>query len=241
MSTPWKQRVYEAYASSATPSGGGSDAGYRRRLPYLAARVAPLLPKDRAAEIVDLGCGPGHLVRFLGELGYTRVRGVDISPEQVALARRSGLGNVELGGIVEHLRRNPAAHDAVLMMDVLEHLDRQELFDVLDAAHASLRPGGLLLLHLPNAEGPFGMGIRYGDITHETCFTASSISQCLSVCGFSGVRCVDDAPVVHGALSLARRAVWIAFAAASKLYALAETGSAPRCVAGTMLVAARRD
>ena len=41
--------------------------------------------------MVDIGCGSGQLVRCLLADGYDAA-GIDVSPEQVALARRAGLG-----------------------------------------------------------------------------------------------------------------------------------------------------
>jgi cyclopropane fatty-acyl-phospholipid synthase-like methyltransferase len=56
-------------------------------------------------------------------------------------------------------------------MDVIEHLTRQELFDLLDSVYRVLAPGGVCLVHVPNAEGLYGMRIRYGDFTHELAFS----------------------------------------------------------------------
>src|SRR5262249_43060667 len=41
--------------------------------------------------IADLGCGPGHIARYLHSLGR-RVIGIDVSPGMVEIARRSSPG-----------------------------------------------------------------------------------------------------------------------------------------------------
>jgi SAM-dependent methyltransferase len=145
---------------------------------------------------------------YLRACGYTSVAGVDASAGQVAAARRLGLREVALGTAAEHLEARPGTFDLVLAIDVLEHLDRQELLRTLDAARGALRPGGRLVAQVPNGACPFAGRIRYGDLTHERAFTAGSIAQALGACGFGSVTVHPVRPAVHGVGSVARRALW---------------------------------
>ena len=57
------------------------------------ARIAELLIEHLAnptAPVLDLGCGTGAVGRRLAELGATTVDGVDLSPEMLEVARRTG-------------------------------------------------------------------------------------------------------------------------------------------------------
>ena len=57
------------------------------------ARIAELLIAhlpDAAAAVLDIGCGTGAVGRRLAELGATTIDGVDLSPEMLELARRTG-------------------------------------------------------------------------------------------------------------------------------------------------------
>jgi SAM-dependent methyltransferase len=57
------------------------------------ARIAELLIEhlpSPAAPVLDLGCGTGAVGRRLADLGATEVDGVDLSPEMLELARRTG-------------------------------------------------------------------------------------------------------------------------------------------------------
>jgi trans-aconitate methyltransferase len=57
------------------------------------ARIAELLVAhlpDPTAPVLDLGCGTGAVGRRLAELGVTTVDGVDLSPEMLELAARTG-------------------------------------------------------------------------------------------------------------------------------------------------------
>ena len=57
------------------------------------ARIAELLVAhlpDRSASVLDLGCGTGAVGVRLAELGVTTIDGVDLSPEMLTIAARTG-------------------------------------------------------------------------------------------------------------------------------------------------------
>ena len=56
--------------------------------------IRPALPGPEAGPVLDIGCGQGALVRLLLNDGYDAA-GVDISPEQVAIAHAVGLAQVD--------------------------------------------------------------------------------------------------------------------------------------------------
>jgi len=100
--------------------------------------------------IVDLGCGPGQIGRFVRSHGRT-VFGVDISAEMAWLAS----GRLD-GALVSDLRRLPfagASLGGVVAFYSLIHLQRAELDSVLAEIHRVLRPGGRLLFSAHEGEG----------------------------------------------------------------------------------------
>jgi hypothetical protein len=108
----------------------------------------------------------------------------------------------------------------------------------LDGAFGALRPGGRVVIHVPNAEGLHGMRVRYGDLTHEQAFTPASIRQALTLCGFTNVRCFEDRPVMHGLKSALRAAFWRLSTLQARLQLLAETGVGGHILSQNMLVVA---
>jgi SAM-dependent methyltransferase len=150
--------------------------------------------------------------------------GIDASPEQVAIARSSGLPEVELGDFHIRLRSTPAFWDAIVATDVLEHLTKQELLCTMDDVHWALKPGGRLIARVPNAVSPVGGAVMYGDLTHETWFTAQSAIQLAKVAGFSSVDVFACTPAVHGVKSFMRAVVWSTYSGVLKLGLAAETG-----------------
>jgi 2-polyprenyl-3-methyl-5-hydroxy-6-metoxy-1,4-benzoquinol methylase len=215
-----RNRLYESYATTHAGVGTGDAARlvFRRD-------IQPYLPPQPSARIVDIGCGQGELVRLLIEAGYQHAEGVDVSPEQVRLAHAAGLTQVHEGDLTTFLEASSGQLDAVLATDLLEHLTKDEVLATLDRALAALRPGGVLIARVPNASSPFSGGIRHGDFTHETWYTARSVQQIAAAVGFERVVVLPCGPLAHGVKSACRVGIWKVFSGFFKLGLAAETGA----------------
>jgi SAM-dependent methyltransferase len=92
----------------------------------------------------DLGCGPGHVARYLREQGAA-VLGIDLSPEMVRKARQL---NPEIEFRVGDMRSLDLPDDGlagVLAFYSLIHLEEAEIPPVLREIRRVLAPGGLAL------------------------------------------------------------------------------------------------
>ncbi|MDD5110186.1 MAG: class I SAM-dependent methyltransferase [Patescibacteria group bacterium] len=116
--------------------------GRRKVLRGLLARYLP----DRGVEILDAGCGTGHHLIFLDRLGYRRAQGVDLSPLAIRFCARLGLRNAETGDVTR-LRFSAEKFDAVILLDVLEHLADDTAG--LRECWRVLKPGGIAILTVP--------------------------------------------------------------------------------------------
>lgn len=240
----WKEVLYQSYLSSGHVryTGGTAEEFLRGRRAYLQSIIRKHFPRNRECRVLDIGCGHGALLYFLRQEGYGNIRGTDASGEQVDLSRRLGIAGVELLDAGDFLRACTAeSAEVVALFDVLEHLTRQEAFDLLIEVRRVLSPGGLCIGHVPNAGGIFGALVRYGDLTHEQAFTASSVRQMFGALGFSEAKCFEDKPVVHGVTSLVRRIIWELGSAPFRLLYRAETAElAPIMSQNLLFVASRR-
>lgn len=226
MDTDYRSRLYARYAGAREGAPApASTADLQPRAAYLTDLIRRHFPADRAARVLDLGCGHGALLHFARRAGYNNLRGVDTSPEQVAAARRLDIHGVELGDVLQTLRGlSEGACDVVVAFDVIEHFTKPEVLEVVDEVRRVLASGGRWILHAPNGESPFAGRIRYGDFTHELAFTHESLSQLLLCSGFSEVRCFEDRPVIHGVVSALRWVSWMCIRALLRFYLAAETG-----------------
>ena len=207
----WKSFLYSSYVSSGhiRRVGESAEEQLRTRKHFFESIIRDHFPEDRETRILDIGCGHGALVHFLRMRGYSKIRGVDGSAEQVELARRLGIIGVEQADAADCLRGcQSGSVDVIAFFDILEHFTRQEVFDLLIEARRVLAVGGRCIGHVPNAGGIFGSTVRYGDLTHEQAFTPSSISQMFGALQFGSTVCFEDKPAVHGVTSLIRRMIW---------------------------------
>lgn len=107
--------------------------------------LASWLRHRRAANVLDIGCGPGHLAAIFRESGHT-VMGVDLRESPGARDRVDAFLEADLDlGIPDEVE---GPFDAVVAADLIEHVRDPE--KVLQDAAARLSPGGTILVSVPN-------------------------------------------------------------------------------------------
>ncbi|NWF72389.1 MAG: class I SAM-dependent methyltransferase [Nitrospirae bacterium] len=184
------------------------------------------IPPKKESRILDLACGAGRLLFFFSERGYKNLTGVDISPDQVALASQV-TPDVRHESVLDHLESHPDSYDLITGYDIIEHFHKDEALRFLDGCHGALRPGGRLILQTPNADSPWGTMHRYNDFTHEICFSPNSLSRLMRLVGFSHIEPREVSPVPFGnsIASSVRYLIWQLIRAGLGIWNLAETGT----------------
>ena len=177
-----------------------------------------------SSRILDLGCGAGNLLGFFKSVGYTDITGVDVSPEQVACARQI-CPNVIQSDVFHFLHREGIGRfDMITAFDVLEHLTRDEMIDLVKMIRGCLNPNGRLVIQLPNGDSPFIGSVFYSDATHETCLTAVSLRHILESCGLKGCQFREYCPAPTGVISGLRYLLWRVIHLVIKAIHYVETG-----------------
>jgi SAM-dependent methyltransferase len=105
------------------------------------------------AQVADLGCGPGHITAYLGELGLAAC-GVDASPAMITLAREAYPGLRFDVGTMAALNIADGALGGVLSRWSIIHTPPQELPVILAEFHRVLAPGGHLLVGFSASDDP---------------------------------------------------------------------------------------
>ena len=218
MTRPSGSALYERYVSTFKGADGGAV------LAWWDHKYLPLLDDlDRAAPILEIGCGDGGLLAYLERRGFSHAAGIDISAEQVELARRRGV-RAERGDVFERLAGQHEPVAAIIAVDVFEHFSRDELVRLAPLLHAALRPGGRLLVQTANGAGLFPAQVIYGDLTHLTIFTPQSLEQLLRASGFVDLAFHETGPIpirLRGKLDVA---LWRAIKALANTVRHIETG-----------------
>jgi ubiquinone/menaquinone biosynthesis C-methylase UbiE len=95
--------------------------------------------------VCDLGCGPGHVTRYLHEHGASP-SGIDLSPRMIELARQLNPGLTFRQGNMAALAMKDTSLAGIVAFYSLIHFQRTQIVPVLREFQRVLRPGGLLLL-----------------------------------------------------------------------------------------------
>ncbi|MCI5193260.1 MAG: class I SAM-dependent methyltransferase [Candidatus Electrothrix sp. AU1_5] len=118
-------------------------------------RLINSVPLSPEYKVVDFGCGNGMLFTLLSNKvdSYT---GIDFSEEfiKAAIKEYSSTSNAEFicADISEFCSKNKEVYDLAFAMDLSEHIYDKEWVNILIAIHSSLKNGGMLYIHTPNAD-----------------------------------------------------------------------------------------
>lgn len=150
---------FRAYAPELARAGDGYDAElfatiaelephsfwFRARNALLAWALGRQDPAPRS--FLEIGCGTGYVLRGIAEQHpHLELTGSELFVDGLGIAR----SRVPQADLIQLDARDipfAEAFDAVGAFDVLEHIEADEL--VLDQMYRALRPGGLLMISVP--------------------------------------------------------------------------------------------
>jgi glycosyltransferase involved in cell wall biosynthesis len=173
-----------------------SSEHYEEKLDFDSTHSRVLAAVSGCKNVLDIGCGPGHV---LSEIRSSDVHVTGVDQHSPMLELDNFLQADLDDGLPVGL--DYSKFDAILMLDVIEHLKDPEQF-MLDLHESGLRAGtkiimttgniGFLMSRITHLFGAFNYGKRgILDITHHRLFTISSLKKLVRQTNFD----VNDA---HG-------------------------------------------
>ncbi len=168
----------------------------------------PILKQfNKDVRILELGCGRGIFLEFLINNGYKNVFGIDVSKEQIDIAKVQNL-NAEEIGVLEYLNSNNEKFDLIFAIDLIEHFHKDELIPLFEGIYNKLKNGGAFVFHTPNGLGINASYTIYSDLTHLTIFTPNSAIQILKLVGFNEIKFFETEPYAKNVKGTLRLLLW---------------------------------
>ncbi len=164
-------------------TGLDDDANAREWL----ARFAPLAAM-RDGVVADLGCGPGHVVDFLGGLGLRAV-GYDLSPGQIAEARKAFPDAEFHVGDLTALDIADSCFGGIVSRYSLIHLPPASLGNVFTEWIRVLEPGGPALVSFFGSSSADAHGTSFDHkVTTAYELFPATIAKQMEEAGFTDVQ-----------------------------------------------------
>ncbi len=145
------KKGYDAWDRGRRSSG---DLGTRERIMRCVLRIGYARKMNqvesnrihRRGRLLDVGCGNGGFLKEARRRGW-QIAGIELSDIQAEHVRRTTGGDVRTGELWD-CGFEQDAFDAITMWHVLEHLP--DPIATLTEAHRLLKPGGVLVLSVPD-------------------------------------------------------------------------------------------
>ncbi len=148
---------YERYSKYSYESSG------YKKLDYIVKKIQTAFGSAKC-RILEIGCGNGNLSTVLASYGH-EVLAIDVSEDctryAAALKEKLNLKNLRFKvSNAAEIHRVDEPFDVVICSEVLEHLDDPE--SVVSKAYSVLKPGGILIVTVPNGFGPWELSVKIG-------------------------------------------------------------------------------
>jgi SAM-dependent methyltransferase len=158
------------------------------------------LPLHESISVLDFGCGPGfvwdHLIASDIKWIYS---GVDFSKDAVAILSKKAVGHKQFMG-AHHVTRLPLNlppnhFDAILLFEVIEHLNDNYFDETILEVSRLLKQGGMVIISTPNEENLADAtkfcpdcGAIFHEWQHVRNWSVASLKSCMAKYGFRLVK-----------------------------------------------------
>jgi SAM-dependent methyltransferase len=146
-------------------------------------------------EVLDIGCGPGHIGRYLKDRGV-HVRGLDLSEKMIDAARQLNPGISFERGDMLALSLADGCLAGIVSFYAIIHLPRDRVTRALKEMSRVLQPEGRLLVSFHGGEGELHRDEWYGEPVSidVTLMSPDEMQTYLKAAGFSNVKVLEREP-----------------------------------------------
>jgi 2-polyprenyl-3-methyl-5-hydroxy-6-metoxy-1,4-benzoquinol methylase len=171
--------------------------------------VLKYIPNNKSLKILEIACGHGNLLYLLKQKGFNNVYGIDISEDQINMAKSLGIENAEVADLNVYLSNKINEFDVVIGIDIIEHLKKDELINCLKLIKKSLKHDGVTIFRTPNADGIGNTLFSAGDFSHEVILNKLSAIQIAKAANFNNIKVFSSFVYIDNPMKeLLRKFIW---------------------------------
>jgi 2-polyprenyl-3-methyl-5-hydroxy-6-metoxy-1,4-benzoquinol methylase len=183
----------ESYRKSTDPDGVKRDLTSEEEMQRAVSENSHIFDtikthcgNSKGINVLDFGCGCGPFLPELQRLGFN-VYGAEIDEYSCREAAKRCPGAKIICTDIVQTPIQTTKFEAVIVFNVLEHIERPELY--VQELHALMSHGGIIAVTVPNFDSPcarrYGKKYRmYHDETHITLFSEYSLINFMKAMGF---------------------------------------------------------
>lgn len=150
---------------------------FQRKYEYIRHNVAPLLDMiTSTTTVLEIGPGMGECVKYLNNHGVGLIDVVDNDHGVLEYIKKTfWIRKAVYTDDITKAHRQLDRYDAIILIQVLEHISPQQYAPLLQSLYKMLKPRGKIIIVVPNANNPLSIVERYGDLQHTIAFTTRSL------------------------------------------------------------------
>lgn len=174
---------YLDYLQNISSSAGTSE----RKAAYLKHNFGSLISKG--AEVLEIGPGIGDFLKFALERGVSTIDVIDRDEGVLGYVAERFPVRRKWRAEAEHLfslEKELGSYDAIFLLQVMEHIRKDAVVPFLQTLYRHLKPGGHIIITVPNGGNPLGLVERYSDFTHESLYSENSLREIVGIAGLDG-------------------------------------------------------
>ena len=151
----------------------------------------------RGKKLLDFGFGSGAL------LAWAKSKGSDVAGIEIQASLIEAANQLHIPAYTSTQQITNDNFDVVSFFDVLEHLTKEEIQELLKEAHRIGRTGCTFIIRVPNCQSPAGLANQFADPTHISMLSGPIVKALLEKANFKNIN-IREAQLQPSSNSLTR-------------------------------------
>ncbi|MBP9669852.1 class I SAM-dependent methyltransferase [Candidatus Woesebacteria bacterium] len=168
----------------------GQGTAFGRRVEYLKYNFKTYLQGlSKSSKVLEIGPGTGELLHLLNEKSISNIDIIDNDSSILKYCKNKyKINQTTLSKSLDLSKSIKSKYDLIILTQVFEHIPKSSYQNWLKTLYTSLRPGGHIIITVPNGANPLVGTERYGDLQHENIFTIFSFQELMTFANLKNVQ-----------------------------------------------------